>query len=1014
MTKSKRRMRVGGAVLVMVLIVMVVLIMMLMATLTVVTSAGQRIYTKYEENQAYYSARSALDIFTQNMLEDNMYYAYDSSGVRLYEFTPKKSGDPSSAKMKQGLALQLELYKIKSQGQKTREIAKKLYPTYTEAQLDAITLSFAENAAPTDEVFGAGTKENLNYSISTPELEYIEYTVKLPDIANGGSSGYGGLADEGDTNGDGVPDAPVAIIKVEVLDRIYGTAASYGNNENEIREKLIQIIEEGDPTKLATLKNNIKTGDRSKDIFTLKVTSTVKYEDTTGTAVLIYDASPRPQVNSNRAITTVNDISQGSGVFPIGGASSLSTGEFYINQGAVAIGDMFLKGSLKTDGGSNTYMFKETVHTIFGNVSFQDSYFDFKQAGSTLFSQGTVDLALNSSNYGEYGMETNIVASTVKFTGNGRTLNYYGNIYSDVLALGLDGVAMGCPTVSGSVYTNYVDMTENFPTVTASSNVISMNTDNSNIYNFAPKINVAKGFVLNYNDGTGVAPAKYEWDGTTTLTRTLPDGSIHVITIATDSVLMPTFASYNAANEIKINYYDPTHYEYEDDNKIFTLPVALAGHTGSGANELTVPTVKSLYKDIFKDTAFVNDSPDLGKNGELNSISMPTFDASSVVITYNDFYGAPVGVITPAFVTKFLEDDLSSLSDWEVNNKIDEYVNTGVITAEEGNMIKSNWNDNTISWWPTIDVQQGVKSAIINGVEAAKLSDTTYQADLAAYYQNYITGSEKAGETSCADLLKYKSDQDPITIKNVSDLDAESKKAFTVGGDYEKLSSSTQIIDTSGYLKSGTQYGTYANPVIIDARSNDLIIQLGAENGMGPNQERGSKLTFKGYFVVVGDKTVKVYLPDGRDYTLGSTASGQGFYLSTYDVHIANDIKLGTQGTRTPSPNVYMYAGNNVKNIFVEAPGIHRMIAAHIYVPFANYDMSGAADSGAVYSGGVTYNGVDVGGESTFGYSVVGSLIASSYASNNKTGVAYISPDADSTPEGDPHLTWQPQQYARK
>ena len=46
----------------------------------VVTTASQRIYTKYEENQAYYSARSALDVFTQNMLYDKSYYAYEDSG----------------------------------------------------------------------------------------------------------------------------------------------------------------------------------------------------------------------------------------------------------------------------------------------------------------------------------------------------------------------------------------------------------------------------------------------------------------------------------------------------------------------------------------------------------------------------------------------------------------------------------------------------------------------------------------------------------------------------------------------------------------------------------------------------------------------------------------------------------------------------------------------------------------------------------------------------------------------
>ena len=99
--KGKRLRRLSGTVLIMVLTVMLVLIIMLMATLTVVTTASQRIYTKYEENQAYYSARSALDVFTQNMLYDKSYYAYEDSGNKK-TFT---HGSGVSDPMKQGLAM---------------------------------------------------------------------------------------------------------------------------------------------------------------------------------------------------------------------------------------------------------------------------------------------------------------------------------------------------------------------------------------------------------------------------------------------------------------------------------------------------------------------------------------------------------------------------------------------------------------------------------------------------------------------------------------------------------------------------------------------------------------------------------------------------------------------------------------------------------------------------------------------------------------------------------------------
>ena len=106
MKEHKRRRSLSGAVLIMILTVMFVLIILLTATLTTVTTANQRIYTKFEENQAYYTARSALDVFTQNMLDDGNYVS--QNGQYTY-------GDGLSVDMMQGLALQLDLYKITAQ-----------------------------------------------------------------------------------------------------------------------------------------------------------------------------------------------------------------------------------------------------------------------------------------------------------------------------------------------------------------------------------------------------------------------------------------------------------------------------------------------------------------------------------------------------------------------------------------------------------------------------------------------------------------------------------------------------------------------------------------------------------------------------------------------------------------------------------------------------------------------------------------------------------------------------------
>lgn len=93
-----------GVVLIMVVTVMFVLIIMLLATLSVVSTAQNRYYTKYEENQAYYTARSALDVFTNNLLNDKDYYAYDTSGVKPYIHDNYTSGHVVLVKCYSGMA----------------------------------------------------------------------------------------------------------------------------------------------------------------------------------------------------------------------------------------------------------------------------------------------------------------------------------------------------------------------------------------------------------------------------------------------------------------------------------------------------------------------------------------------------------------------------------------------------------------------------------------------------------------------------------------------------------------------------------------------------------------------------------------------------------------------------------------------------------------------------------------------------------------------------------------------
>lgn len=301
--KGKRLRRLSGTVLIMVLTVMLVLIIMLMATLTVVTTASQRIYTKYEENQAYYTARSALDVFTSSMLSDAAYYAYKDGGttVRDYLYTDV-SVTPSVDKtvpnaMKQGTALQLDLYKIRSQND------------------DGIDLKFAENPVDTDKVFVLDIgkeNNNNNYSLNSSDtytkdgstytgLEYIEYDVMLP-MVDDGSNKYGKMVDTdfNDEDDDGVKDDQIARIRVEVLDRKLATEPSYTTQQ-------INDYIGGDTSLIAddaAFKAAIAKGSRNKDYMKIKITSTVKMMDVEGVAVVVFETTEKDSPANEQALTT--------------------------------------------------------------------------------------------------------------------------------------------------------------------------------------------------------------------------------------------------------------------------------------------------------------------------------------------------------------------------------------------------------------------------------------------------------------------------------------------------------------------------------------------------------------------------------------------------------------------------------------------------------------------------------------------------------------------------------------
>ena len=364
--KGKRLRRLSGTVLIMVLTVMLVLIIMLMATLTVVTTASQRIYTKYEENQAYYSARSALDVFTQNMLYDKSYYAYEDSGNKK-TFT---HGSGVSDPMKQGLAMQLDLYKIKTKDTDDANVPKSLENLLQSEFTDYINSG----------VTGKDEYKNDFGVVKNVAGEYesvITYEVEYPKVSGketaGTSHDYGGLADD-----------RKAKITIEVLSREYdmGDDVLTSDSTTKVKDKIASF--NGDKTQIESFLNvpqnyddtvkAVVNGSRKKDKIKLKITATTKVMGVEGTAVLICNSNEPPINNSSRAITAFGGTGSDN-MSILGGMSAENTINWGSNTGYI-YGPVYVEEDfLMTSNGPKIHLNTGENLVVVGDLQIENNSF---------------------------------------------------------------------------------------------------------------------------------------------------------------------------------------------------------------------------------------------------------------------------------------------------------------------------------------------------------------------------------------------------------------------------------------------------------------------------------------------------------------------------------------------------------------------------------------------------------------------------------------------------------------
>lgn len=397
--KSKPRSirKVKGAVLIMVLAVMVVLIIMLAGALTIASTAGNRAITKYEESQAYYSARSGLDLVTNILMTD----AVHMDKTNANDGNNSKGANPiSEAKPSQGLVLQEAIVgtlKTDGSGNPYYDTSKSL------TTWDTVTLK------PNGEI-----KDNP--SADKKKKSYIKFNVSDMNTTPSGDrigDGQSGLfSDLGDGNIE---------VKIQLLELVYDDGAS-GKKRNDV----------------STSTGSLVNGDEKTQYIMscrIKVSCTATYLGNSSTVSVIL--SPfNNQKSAAEGVVSTGSVNMSTNSNVLGGSVS-ATGFSWGNNGTTS-GNIFVNGNASLNA-SKTFVLKTGENiAVNGDLTIENtSKLKTVQTASTgatpfVFVNGTLKTQSQSFNFGKPGEgKVNLIVRNVDYTENGAKVDVYGDTFID-------------------------------------------------------------------------------------------------------------------------------------------------------------------------------------------------------------------------------------------------------------------------------------------------------------------------------------------------------------------------------------------------------------------------------------------------------------------------------------------------------------------------------------------------------------------------------------------------------
>ena len=657
--KAARRPKAAkGAVLLMVLTVMFVLIFLLAGTIAVVYSARNRVMTKYEETQAYYTARSVLDTFVSEIfLDDTQTYG---TGSESYE---KDSTDTTKVKtltdISYARAFELDLYRVPIKtgtlqtgslgsgivhvSDKTDDRYSSWIDTYEAKQADGSTKHLYEyDSHYFNMPFGTASSHTgtdwekyykqytLNSTIgatfsATSASDKIEYEVNtLDDYRTGYTGGF---------NSNKLADIGVKPkITIEVLERMYDIDASV-------------LPASGTPSEADWL-DAFAAGDRENDYFRFKVTSTVEYDGQEySTYVIFQNKMKDPQPAKSRGLVSLSSATGSNTMGFIGGGAMIHKGTgVTAPNGLMGSQDIYLNGDWSS-GTTPVFLsipankiwfvrgtFKQdTIEVGTKNVQTAAQSGMRFEKGATFYAN-TIHQVGSGKSLGDSTLDktsatggVNVLAVKAKFDGQ-TTDGVYGRLICetfDVTGCGNDTHAK----IHEEAWCNYMELNNSLVTIDHTNNAgadISplwyVHIDKQygeHLVDSTAKLNVLRGVIVNGN--------KYELGAAVDPTATKVEG-IEFTDHSTDCAGRFAFTTASAANTIHLDYenclpwQDVTqsstqsgmYFNTTDDERYVKFPTGVKVHykkddgTYDQREYIALPTPKSIYSTYFADTAFTS------------------------------------------------------------------------------------------------------------------------------------------------------------------------------------------------------------------------------------------------------------------------------------------------------------------------------------------------------------------------------------------------------------------------